>query len=584
MSQSQSDYPPPYRYHPRSHKVALVLVDYTPPERGLDNAQFYILTGIENRFCYEENPRDPAYNESIRQFQSFPTAAGLSAAKNEARSRAYALSQHYRMNIHYTQIEQDKKDHTRYHTNFCFQTTDSTIGIIKGGVEAEDGGSWKRALQRELAEETGIRITRTDRLQSINDDSWKSWFPHKGMQVHLFMMTVNRVEREWIERRIRHREANHCGELFQLEFRNLDSIRSVYEGKALQPKRFPLQATDVATAAVSAHAKPFRENDITESIVDYLLETRREYVRQPPTEKNEMEASSPMAATTIDPTPVKERGYRAEIMVEPPRQGKYRTSGIGLLPIAPTLEKKEIKETTVPISVNDPMDFEPVEEEPMAPITTPLSIPIPESTVLVSLKSVVEQYDQTLQEKEFIAQFYTMVREGSITPEYMSRLLGHYTSQFEQQYSPSHAFSPEEWRAEIHPILQQLQQTITRYMVEQMNPHYMGTILGEDNPHKQVFRSWLEWCRVQFMEKTPSTPYRKILIHYVLYLLEQDLPFFSFAERLVYSLEAKSVEESMFGGRRFKKKSNKNKNKNKNKKWHNNRKNRTKKNNYSCKI
>jgi hypothetical protein len=581
MSQYNSDYPPKHRYYPRSHKAALVLVDYTPPDRGLDNAQFYILTGIENRFCYEENPRDPAYNESIRQFQSFPKAAGLSAAKNEARNRAYALSQHYRMNIHYTQIEEDKKEKDRYHTNFCFQTTDSTIGIIKGGVEQEDGGSWKRAVQRELAEETGIRITRTDRLQSINDDSWKSWFPHKAMQVHLFMMTVNRVEREWIERRILHREANHCGELFQLEFRNLDLIRSVYEGKALQPKRYPLQAADVASASITTHATPFRENDITAAVIDYLLETRREYVRQPPTEKNEMEASSPMAATTIDPTPVRQRGYRAALMVEPPKQGKYRTSGIGLLPVVPSVE-----ETVVTVPVDDPMDFEPMEEDAMVPITTPLSIPIPESTVLSSLKSVVEQYEQSLREKEFIAQFYTMVRDGSISPDYMSQLLDHYTGQFKKDYSRHHAFSPEEWRAEIHPVLQQLQQTMTRYMMEQMNPRYMGTILGEDYPHKEAIQSWIQWCRMQFMDKKPSTPYRTILIHYVLYVLEQDLPFFSFMERFVYSLEVKTVEESMFGGKRMKKKQDRklhhSKKKNRTNKLHHSKK-KSDNNNYSYK-
>ena len=158
----------------------------------------YILTGKESFYCFEksDHPREQARLDELEQCTEY-----------EAMYHAFELSEMYQLEIRYTEFEHGK-------THFVCQTTNSHWGIVKG--HGEKGESAIEAITRETYEEVGIIIPK---------NRWKRVIlPHLHRPTHTFLVGVSAEERVEIEAHIEERRLRHCGELFDLSFRDINHV------------------------------------------------------------------------------------------------------------------------------------------------------------------------------------------------------------------------------------------------------------------------------------------------------------------------------------------------------------------------
>ena len=170
------------------HKV-VVLLYYK------DKETLRILTGIESYYCFEES-HDLVYNERLRHFET--------CSSNEASMRAKELSERFQRTIQYG-------DFINNRTHFSCLTTNSHLGVIKGDVFENE--SFIHAIQRELREETGLIVPESRFL--IKD------VPFSHHHTTIYFAPVSQIELYSIENYITIRKNSHCGELFDLAFRDL---------------------------------------------------------------------------------------------------------------------------------------------------------------------------------------------------------------------------------------------------------------------------------------------------------------------------------------------------------------------------
>jgi ADP-ribose pyrophosphatase YjhB (NUDIX family) len=172
------------------HKV-VVLVYYNDKE----NETVRILTGMESYYCFEES-NDAIYNERLRQFET--------CTPEEASTRAKELSERFQRTIQYG-------DFINNRTHFCCLTTNSHLGVIKGDVFENE--RFIHAIQRELREETGLIVPESRFLQRD--------VPFSHHHTSIYFVPLRESELYSIENYFTRRKNNHCGELFDLAFRDL---------------------------------------------------------------------------------------------------------------------------------------------------------------------------------------------------------------------------------------------------------------------------------------------------------------------------------------------------------------------------
>lgn len=170
------------------HKV-VVLLYYK------DKESVRILTGMESYYCFEES-NDIFYNERLRQFET--------CSPQEASSRAKELSEQFQRTIQYGSFINNR-------THFCCLTTNSHLGVIKGDVFENE--RFIHAAQRELREETGLIIPESRFLQRD--------VPFSHHHTSIYFVPINQTELNNMENYFTSRKNNHCGELFDLAFRDL---------------------------------------------------------------------------------------------------------------------------------------------------------------------------------------------------------------------------------------------------------------------------------------------------------------------------------------------------------------------------
>jgi len=170
------------------HKV-VVLVYYK------DNDTLRILTGMESYYCFEES-NDALYNQRLCQFET--------CTPEEASSRAKELSERFQRTIQYG-------DFINNRTHFCCLTSNSHLGVIKGDVFENE--RFIHAIQRELREETGLIVPDS---RFLHRD-----VPFSHHHTTIYFVPIRQSELYDMENYFTRRKNNHCGELFDLAFRDL---------------------------------------------------------------------------------------------------------------------------------------------------------------------------------------------------------------------------------------------------------------------------------------------------------------------------------------------------------------------------
>ena len=165
-----------------------------------ENNTIKILTGIESYYCYEDKTDDPIYNELLLNWQT-------PSSREEASMRAYQLSMYYKTRIQYTLPDKDNIIH------YSCITNQSKIGIIKGGIEKNEDSL--ETIQREVKEEIGVIIPSNRFIKA----------PLHIPRTTIYLLPINYKEMKWIEYRIKERQEQLVGEIFNLEFRTIYEIK-----------------------------------------------------------------------------------------------------------------------------------------------------------------------------------------------------------------------------------------------------------------------------------------------------------------------------------------------------------------------
>lgn len=153
-----------------------------------------MLCGLESYYCYEES----IYPENNNYLHSLEFCS-----EEKAIHTAITLSKYFDIEIRYTEFNKEGRTH------FCCLTSNSHLGIIKGNVEPNEEPII--AMQREIYEEVGINVP-LSRLVSCG-------FLQRRTIMYLVPLSSNEVVD--INNRILERKKRHCGEIFNLEFRDL---------------------------------------------------------------------------------------------------------------------------------------------------------------------------------------------------------------------------------------------------------------------------------------------------------------------------------------------------------------------------
>ncbi len=163
----------------------------------LDSLQKKILTGIESFYCFEESKYDEKYNQLLDQLEH--------CTHHEATQFAKKLSDHFQINIHYSEFENNR-------THFCCLTSNSHIGVIKGSVNQNEDPL--HAIQREISEEVGVIIPYERLIKSS----------YSKRRTILYIVSLLPTEISLILKHIVKRNRQHCGELFHLSFRSINEL------------------------------------------------------------------------------------------------------------------------------------------------------------------------------------------------------------------------------------------------------------------------------------------------------------------------------------------------------------------------
>jgi 8-oxo-dGTP pyrophosphatase MutT (NUDIX family) len=159
-----------------------------------------ILTGIESYYCYEHKESDPVYNSLLEKWEK-------PVDREEAALRCVQLSTEYNTRIQYTLPD---KDHI---VHYLCVTNHSKIGIIKGCIEKDETSL--DAIKREIMEEVGIIIEPSRFYKSSVSFS----------RTIIYMVPINYFEMLSIEERIKERNDQLVGEIFDLRFRTVQEIK-----------------------------------------------------------------------------------------------------------------------------------------------------------------------------------------------------------------------------------------------------------------------------------------------------------------------------------------------------------------------
>lgn len=158
----------------------------------------HVLCGFESYYCYEESDNMIETNR-IRELEI--------CSEMEASQRAINLSKLYQREIRYGSFYKNR-------THYCCLTTNSHLGIIKGNSYTDEDPM--TAIRREIEEEVGI-IVNPERLQKIN-------FIKLQIETTVFLLPVTHNESVNIILHINKLRKQHCGELFDIKFRDVDKI------------------------------------------------------------------------------------------------------------------------------------------------------------------------------------------------------------------------------------------------------------------------------------------------------------------------------------------------------------------------
>jgi 8-oxo-dGTP pyrophosphatase MutT (NUDIX family) len=159
-----------------------------------------ILIGKESYYCFEksDNPIEQARLDMIEE-----------CTESEAINYAIQFSILFQTEIRYSEFEHGK-------THFVCQTNNSHWGIVKGHGEPHE--TPLEAISRETYEEVGLIVPH---------ERWNRLIlPHIHRPTHTFCLMITKEERKQIEHHIEERKRRHCGELFDLAFRNIFTLRN----------------------------------------------------------------------------------------------------------------------------------------------------------------------------------------------------------------------------------------------------------------------------------------------------------------------------------------------------------------------
>lgn len=170
-------------------KVAAIIYDPTTQE---------ILCGLESYYCFEDSD-DPIEQARLLKLET--------CSEPQAMNYAIELSRRHNIEIRYAEFQYGR-------THFCCLTTNSHLGIIKGNSYYQE--DFTIAVCREVYEEVGLIVP-------INRWDTSIQLHHPFRPSRLFFLAVTPEERINIEIHIEERRKRHCGELFQIAFRNLQT-------------------------------------------------------------------------------------------------------------------------------------------------------------------------------------------------------------------------------------------------------------------------------------------------------------------------------------------------------------------------
>lgn len=162
----------------------------------------YLLTGIESYYCYEDNTNDEYYQKRLVSWESPKT-------DEEAAFRAFLLASQCNNHIQYTLPDKNNRVH------FCCVTSLSKIGVMKGGMEHNETPI--QTIQREIIEEIGMLFPK--------DRFFRTSFTIP--RTTCYWVPVSEEESIMIEKRIKERKEQLRGEVFDIAFRTIDSIKEM---------------------------------------------------------------------------------------------------------------------------------------------------------------------------------------------------------------------------------------------------------------------------------------------------------------------------------------------------------------------